>query len=86
VSSRYLEDGSFLRLRSLSLGYKVDLSKYKINNVRFFFTGENLFTMTNYSGVDPEIPSNDNGEVIASAGPGVYPAVRKYVFGLNVTF
>lgn len=86
VSSRYLEDGSFLRLRSLSLGYKVDLSKYKINNVRFFFTGENLFTVTNYSGVDPEIPSNDNGEVIASAGPGVYPAVRKYVFGLNVTF
>ncbi|WP_160070385.1 SusC/RagA family TonB-linked outer membrane protein [Sphingobacterium bovisgrunnientis] len=86
VSSRFLEDGSYLRMRSLTLGYKLDLNKYNIKNVRFFLAGENLFTLTKYSGVDPEIPANDNGDVITSAGPGVYPAVRKYIFGLNVTF
>lgn len=86
VSSRYLEDGSFLRLRSLTLGYKVDLSKYNLKNLRFFLAGENLFTLTKYSGVDPEIPVNDSGEIISSTGPGVYPAVRKFILGLNVTF
>lgn len=86
VSSRFLEDGDFLRLRSLTLGYKFDLSKYKVNNLRVFFAGENLFTWTNYSGVDPEIPANDSGNVINSTGPGVYPAVRKYMFGVNISF
>lgn len=85
-SSRYLEDGDFLRLRSLTLGYKFDLKKYKIQNLRVFFAGENLFTWTNYSGVDPEIPATDAGAVLSSTGPGVYPAVRKFMFGLNVSF
>lgn len=86
VSSRFLEDGSFFRLRSLTLGYKVDLSKYNLKNIRFFLAGENLFTLTKYSGVDPEVPANDSGEVVTSVGPGVYPAVRKYILGLNVAF
>ena len=45
----------------------------------------NLFTITDYSGVDPEIPASD-GSVMGTAGPAVYPSVRKYMFGLNLTF
>jgi TonB-linked outer membrane protein, SusC/RagA family len=85
VSSRYIEKNDFLRLRSLTLGYNLKLEQYGVKNVRLFFTGENLFVLTDYSGVDPEIPAN-NASVLSSAGPGVYPATRKYMFGLNVSF
>lgn len=85
-STRYLEDGDFLKLRSLSLGYNLDLSAYNINNVRISLTGENLFVITDYSGVDPEIPAGGGGAVMGSTGPGVYPSTRKFMLGLNVTF
>ena len=85
VSSRYLEDSDYFKLRSLTLGYNFKLAQYGIQNLRVYFTGENLFTMTKYSGVDPELPADD-GNVMSSAGPGVYPSVRKYMFGLNLTF
>ncbi|WP_219848009.1 SusC/RagA family TonB-linked outer membrane protein [Sphingobacterium gobiense] len=92
VSSRYLEDNDFLRLRSLTLGYNFKLEQYNIRNLRVFFTGENLFTLTNYSGVDPEIPltpldgRRQGGNLTNSAGPSVYPAVRRFMFGFNVSF
>ena len=85
VSSRFVEENDFLRLRSLTLGYNLNLNQYGMKKVRFFFSGENLFVITDYSGVDPEIPAN-SGSVLSSAGPGVYPATRKYMFGLNVSF
>lgn len=85
VSSRYLEDGDYLKMRSLSLGYNFRLQQYGIKNLRVFFNGENLFTITNYSGVDPELPPVDGG-VMNSTGADVYPSVRKYMFGVNVTF
>lgn len=85
VSSRFIEKNDFLRLRSLTLGYNLKLNQYGVKNIRLFFTGENLFVITGYSGVDPEIPAN-NGSVLSSAGPAVYPATRKYMFGLNVSF
>lgn len=85
ASTRYLEDGDFLKLRTLTLGYNLSLPKYYIQNMRIFFTGENLFTLTGYSGVDPELPAN-NGSVLGSTGPSVYPSVRKFMFGINLTF
>ena len=85
TSTRYLEDSDYLKLRSLTIGYNLSLPKYYIQNLRIFFSGENLFTVTGYSGVDPEIPADDNS-VIGSAGPAVYPSTRKYMFGLNLTF
>lgn len=85
VSSRYIEKNDFLRLRSLTLGYNLKLNQYGVKNVRLFFSGENLFVLTNYSGVDPELPAND-GSVLSSTGPAVYPATRKYMLGLNVSF
>ena len=90
ASTRYLEDSDFLKLRSLTIGYNLSLPKYYIQNMRIFFAGENLFTVTGYSGVDPEIPAktNDDGTIsaIGSAGPSVYPSTRKFMFGLNLTF
>lgn len=85
VSSRYIENNDFLRLRSLTLGYNLKMNQFGVKNVRLFFSGENLFVLTNYSGVDPELPAND-GSVLSSTGPSVYPATRKYMFGLNVSF
>lgn len=85
ASSRYIEKNDFLRLRSLTLGYNLKMNQYGMKKVRLFFSGENLFVLTNYSGVDPELPAND-GSVLSSTGPSVYPATRKYMFGLNVSF
>ena len=87
-SSRYLEDASYLRLRSLTLGYNVPTSKIPyIDHLRLFFSGENLFVVSGFSGIDPELPVN---EVSKSGQNGVaiapYPQVRKFMFGLNVTF
>lgn len=85
TSSRYLEDGSFFKLRNLSLGYNFDLKKYKIEALRLSLTGENLFTLTRYSGVDPELPASDNGSIIGVTST-VYPSTRKITLGLSLTF
>lgn len=85
ASSRYLEDSDYLKLRSLSLGYNFNLKQYGIQNLRVSLSGENLFTLTDYSGVDPEIPAS-GGSVMGTAGAAVYPSVRRFMFGLNVTF
>ncbi|MFV0546543.1 MAG: TonB-dependent receptor [Bacteroides sp.] len=86
ASSRYLENSDYLKLRSLSIGYRFDLTKYSIKELRVFVSGENLFTLTGYSGVDPEIPISDEGKIIGTAGPSVYPSTRKFMLGLNLTF
>lgn len=86
MSSRYLESNDFFRMRSLALGYNFDLKKYKVRNLRVYLSGENLFVITKYSGVDPEIPVSDDGNILFSAGPSVYPMTRKFMFGLNVSF
>lgn len=87
ASSRYLEDSDYFKMRSLTVGYNFKLPQYFISNMRVYFTGENLFTITKYSGVDPELPADqDNGTVMSSTGPGVYPSVRKFMFGVNLTF
>lgn len=86
ASSRYIEKSDYLKLRSLTLGYTFQLPNYGIQNVRVYFSGENLLTFTGYSGVDPEIPATDKGAVLGTALPSVYPGVRKFMFGLNLTF
>lgn len=90
ASSRYLESSDYLKLRSLILGYNFDLKKYGIQTLRLSVSGENLFTITDYSGVDPELPAgtNDKGvlSVTNTGGISVYPAVRKFMLGVNLTF
>lgn len=85
ASSRFLEDSDFLKLRSLTIGYTFNqLRRYGIQNLRVTLSGENIFTVTNYSGVDPELPAS-GGSVMGTAGASVYPSVRRFSLGINIT-
>lgn len=79
ASTRYLESSDYLKLRSLTLGYNFDLKKYGIQTLRVSLSGENLFTITNYSGVDPEIPA-ESGEMRTTGGISVYPSAQVYAW------
>ena len=91
---RWLEDASYLRLKNLTVGYTLPKSwakKIGMNNVRAYFTASNLFTLTKYTGLDPEVNTNSTR---SSGGaslptPGVdnnaYPIARTYTIGLNIT-
>jgi len=90
-SSYFVEDGSYLRLAQLTVGYTLpkDWSeKAKIANARFYFTANNLWTITGYSGFDPEVSAGDNDLVAVTPGydSSAYPRSRSFVFGLNLTF
>ena len=86
-SSYFVEDGSFLRLRNITLNYTLPsslVSRFNIQNANLFLSGTNVFTLTEYSGYSPEIASN----AVLSSGIdlGVYPITSIYTLGLNVTF
>jgi TonB-linked SusC/RagA family outer membrane protein len=94
-SDVYVEDGSFLKLRSLQIGYSFSnelAKKLAVQRVRLYVSGQNLLTFTKYSGLDPEIglpsdPSTGTRNVTASGiDIGTYPNSRFYTLGLNVTF
>ena len=92
VSTRYLEDGSFLRLNNATLGYSLDPSLLNLGNtvrdILFSITGQNLFTLSDYSGFDPEINTGSSIDGIQSFGIDYYsyPKSRTVLFGLNVAF
>lgn len=92
VSTRYLEDGSFLRLNNATLGYSLDPSVLGIgdlvNDIRLSITGQNLFTITDYSGFDPEINTGSPIDDIQSFGIDYfsYPKSRTLLLALNVAF
>ncbi len=89
VSTRYLEDGSFLRLNNATLGYNFDTKSINwIENLRLSVTGQNLFVITSYSGFDPEVNQDRSVNGIQSFGIDLdgYPKARTFVFGINVTF
>ena len=85
-----VENASFLRIQNVTLGYTLPKSfvkKLALTNVRFYFTGYNLLTITSYSGSDPETDVSSKKNAMC---PGVdyaaYPKSRLYVFGVNVSF
>jgi TonB-linked SusC/RagA family outer membrane protein len=85
TSSRYMEDGSYLRMRNVTLSYnlpKVVLEPLTLSNARFYISGDNLFTISKFTGIDPEVAANNNGV----GGTDRYPLTKKFVVGLNVTF
>lgn len=90
VSTRFLEDGSYMRLKNLQLGYTFRTSKWGIDRFRIYLAATNLFTITKYSGFDPEmtVSANSTGESDRANGIdwGTYPACRNYTFGVNLTF
>lgn len=91
---RWLEDASYLRLKNLTVGYtlpKSISSKVGMKNIRAYFTASNVFTLTKYTGLDPEVNTNSNRSMGGSnfPTPGVdnnaYPIARTYTIGLNIT-
>lgn len=88
-SSRFIEDGSFVRLSNLTLGYQVDLkNKSVIKGLRLYVTGTNLFLITDYSGYDPEVNTSAPLDGVPSIGMDYtgYPTSRTIQFGLNAQF
>ena len=88
-----VEDASFLRLQSVTLGYTLPkklTSKLKISSLRIYGTATNLFVITNYTGYDPEVSSYSRNSSYSSLTPGIdyssYPKSRGYTFGVNVSF
>ncbi|MDF9796437.1 TonB-linked SusC/RagA family outer membrane protein [Catalinimonas alkaloidigena] len=92
ASTDYIEDGSYLRMQNLQLGYNFSqsvLEKLNISNLRLYVMGANLFTITNYSGLDPEITAKQNNgvaqEIDRGVDVGTWPISRQIMFGLNIS-
>lgn len=88
-SSRYIENGSYVRLSSASLGYTVPLKKNNyISNIRLSVTGNNLFVISSYSGYDPEVNASRSSNGVPSLGIGwtSYPQARSFSFGATIDF
>lgn len=87
ASSYYVEDGSYLRIKTVTLGYNIPtpkLSKANIRNLRLYVSVNNLYTFTNYSSFDPEISSNN--QLQRGFDVVTYPRARTFLLGLNVSF
>jgi TonB-linked SusC/RagA family outer membrane protein len=85
LSSYYLEDGSFVRLDNINIGYTVDIKKIKnISKLRVYLSSNNLYTLTGYSGIDPEV--SFSGLSFGIDQYNVYPKTRSFTLGINVTF
>ena len=88
-SSYFVEDGSYLRVKSVSLSYDVPrkiISKLGINRLQPYFTASNLLTWTSYSGMDPEVNQYGNNGALQGIDWGTYPLNRSFVFGLKLEF
>ena len=91
LSSRYIEDGSYLRIKNISLGYtfpKKMLNKIKFENIRVYCNIQNLYTFTKYSGYDPEVGAStqDSSGYAYGVDNGRYPSPTTYSFGVSLTF
>ncbi|MBO4416939.1 MAG: SusC/RagA family TonB-linked outer membrane protein [Bacteroidales bacterium] len=88
VSTRYLEDGSFLRLKNVTLAYNINkpLLKNFIQGGRVYFTADNLLTLTKFSGADPEVRLEGTSWSLAGMFNDNYPVPRSFVFGIDLKF
>ena len=87
-SSRFIEDGSFLRLDNLTLGYNFNIRKTFLSNARAYVSAQNLFVITGYKGLDPEVNSEISSTGTAPLGIDYlsYPKARTFSLGINVSF
>jgi hypothetical protein len=82
----YLEDGAYFRIKTLQLGYtlpKSIMNRYMVDKARIYISGNNLLTLTKYTGFDPEIGGSQG---IYSIDRGVYPQARSFMVGVDLTF
>ena len=89
VYSRFVEDGSFLRLKNITLGYTLPkkwTSKFYVSRLRVYATGQNLFCVTGYSGYDPEVSTAGSNPMTPGLDWGAYPKSKVFTFGLDIQF
>jgi hypothetical protein len=85
ISDRFVEDGSYIRCKNITLGYTLPAIK-GVNNIRVYVSANNLFTITDYSGYDPEVNSYGNSNRVIGIDNLVYPSARTFLGGVRVTF
>ncbi|SFC10980.1 TonB-linked outer membrane protein, SusC/RagA family [Flagellimonas taeanensis] len=86
VSDRHVEDASYVRLRNVVLGYTVPLDKAIVNSLRIYVSGQNLWTLTDYKGYDPEISSTSGLDLRKGIDYGAYPNSKTILVGMNINF
>ncbi len=89
VYSRFVEDGSFLRLKNITLGYSLPhkwIRNMHVSKLRVYATAQNLFCITGYSGYDPEVNSASNNPMTPGLDWGAYPKSRVFTFGIDLQF
>ncbi|PSL24019.1 SusC/RagA family TonB-linked outer membrane protein [Chitinophaga ginsengisoli] len=89
VTDRYVENGSFVKLKNLSLGYSLPvgvLERIHAKQLRIYVTAQNILTWTKYSGLDPEVNFYDNDNTKQGIDYGAYPSSKSFLAGLSVTF
>ncbi len=89
ISDRYIEDGSYIRIKNLTIGYTLPdaiVSKISLARIRFYLQAQNLFTFTKYSGYDPEIGAQRQNVLKSGVDEGRYPSAQTFLFGVNVDF
>ncbi len=89
ATSRWVEDASFIRLKTLTLAYNFDsnlLRKIRFSKARLYFTGTNLLTLTKYTGYDPEVAQFAYNDALIGVDQSVYPPARMFTFGIDFTF
>ncbi|BDU27532.1 TonB-dependent receptor [Flavobacterium sp. GSB-24] len=89
VSTRMIENGSYLRIQNVTLGYSLPsdiISKIKLTRLRIYASGQNLFTFTKYKGYDPEVGAYNQDALMSGIDNGRYPVPRLISFGFNVEF
>jgi hypothetical protein len=87
-STRWFENGAYLRIKVISLGYNLPgfvMSKVGVKSARVYASGVNLFTFTKYTGFDPE-ESTNGVDALGGIDYGSYPSQKTYTFGINLTF
>ncbi|MDD7885084.1 TonB-dependent receptor [Flavivirga sp. 57AJ16] len=89
LSSRFIEDGSYLKIRTLTCSYDLSkkfLEKTFLTKLKLYVTGENLATFTNYSGYDPEVNAFGSSNLVQGVDYGTYPQIKNFILGLNASF
>lgn len=89
VSTRFIEDASYIRFKAITLSYNIPdsiLKALNISSIKLYATGENMFTITDYSGFDPEVNAFGGSNTVRGIDFGTYPQTRNLIFGLNATF
>ena len=90
ISDRFVEDASFLRIQNITLSYTFNKEMLNrvafLNRIRLYGTVQNLYTFTNYSGMDPEVGAYGQNALLSGVDNGRYPIPRTVMFGVNVEF